>query len=121
MEIIFDSSQVDKKFKEIKTELPDKIKVAINESAIMLSEEIKESIEGNRAEPRSVDTGAFLNSIQSQEEMEGASVSSDVPQSVFMEYGTGKIQERRHFRNSTDRLTSTIVEKVKEAIETTIE
>jgi hypothetical protein len=103
-----------------KTEIQNRVKTAIVESGMLLKEEVKESIQGNRAEPRSVDTGEFLNSIESNPITDGVVVSSDVKQSVFMEYGTSKIEERRHFRNSVDRITPIIIEKVKTEIEAAI-
>ena len=66
--------------------------------------EVKQSIAGRRAEPKSVDTGRFLNSINTKKtgDME-VTVSSDVVYSTFLEYGTSRIGERRHFRNSLSR------------------
>lgn len=98
------------------------ISVALQECGILLKEEIQNSIEGNRAEPRSVDTGEFLNSITSQRESDTeVSVSSDVPQSIFMEFGTIYIPERRHFRNSADRLQGDIKNRIEEEIRDGIE
>jgi hypothetical protein len=87
---------------------------ALQESGMLLQEEIQASIEGGRAEPRSVDTGEFLSSIISTNTNTGAIVSSDVPQALFMEFGTTRIPERRHFRNSLDRLKEVIVKRVED-------
>jgi len=98
------------------------VKVGLQESGILLKEEIENSIAGNRAEPRSVDTGEFLASIESNPEGDDTViVSSDVPQSAFMEYGTVYIPERRHFRNSSDRLSGEINQKINEIIKDEIE
>jgi hypothetical protein len=98
------------------------VDVAIQESAILVKEEVQASIKGERGEPRSVKTGAFLNSIANEKtgEME-AEVSTDLPYPVYLEYGTSKIEERRHFRNSLDRTTPIILEKVEQSVKEIIE
>lgn len=108
------------KFNQLGKNFKKNIVGVLQESAILMKEEIEESIQGNRAEHRSVDTGEFLSSIMKENTSMGAIISSDAPQSVFMEYGTSKISERRHFRNSADRLTPIIVEKVVQVISDTI-
>lgn len=96
-------------------------KGAIIESGMLLKEEIEQSIDGNRAEPRSVDTGAFLASISSQEVDKGVEVATDKDYAKFLEYGTSYIEERRHFRNSLDRTTPVIIEKINTAIKNAID
>ncbi|MCK5624937.1 hypothetical protein KAI04_03795 [Candidatus Pacearchaeota archaeon] len=81
-----------------------------------VKEEVKESIAGHKSEPRSVDTGEFLDSIISSSFKNSATISSNVPQSVFMEFGTMSIPERRHFRNSLDRKKKDIINILKNAI-----
>lgn len=85
-------------------------------SVVELKEEVKSSIEGSRAESRSVDTGEFLNSVESKSDETTGIVSSDVPQALFMEFGTTKIPERRHFRNSLDRKKKKIEEDLDNAV-----
>lgn len=83
------------------------------ESGILLKNEIMESIRGNRAEPKSIDTGEFLNSIDIRQTKDGVSIFSNVPQSVWMEFGVqGKFAERRHFRNSLARNKTTILKNI---------
>jgi len=95
--------------------LKDSITI-VQEGGILLKEEIQSSIAGQRNESRSVDTGAFLNSITSDNTELGADVSTDLPYPVFLEYGTSRIEERRHFRNSLERTTPIILKNVKEVI-----
>jgi hypothetical protein len=100
--------------------IKENVQISMIEGGQLLKEEIQASIDGQRAEPRSVDTGNFLNSIELSTFVGGAKVSTDVDYSKFLEYGTSKINERRHFRNSTDRTKPVIIEKVKDAIKTSL-
>ena len=80
------------------------------EAGNLLKEEVKASVAGQRAEPRSVDTGEFLSSVELGTTKTSATVFSDVPQSLFMEFGTSRgIRERRHFRNSLARNKKKII------------
>lgn len=109
---VLNANEVTKNLDKISKDLKDKVMVGLLESGLLLKEEIKESIEGRRAEPRSVDTGAFLDSIESEPIKDGVKISSDVEHSVFLEFGTSHINERRHFRNSMQRVSPIIKEKV---------
>ena len=100
------------------TGIPETISflTAINKKIISLAEkgikkagffyegEVKQSIAGRRSETKSVDTGRFLNSINTKKtgNLE-VTISSNVDYSKYLEYGTSRIQERRHFRNSLSR------------------
>ena len=88
----------------------------MRENGMLLKEEVEASILGQRAEPRSVDTGAFSQSVEVKPEGYNVEVVSTVPYSVFLEYGTIYIPERRHFRNSLDRTTPIMIEKLQDAI-----
>lgn len=80
-----------------------------------VEEEVKESIMGKRAEPKSVDTGRLGNSIEftktgkaeGKVEPKGdtypgtSTTTKEVATSL--EYGTSKISPRRHFRNTEAR------------------
>lgn len=87
--------------------IPPFIKRGINkglkEAGELLKVEIRESIKGNKPEPRSVDTGKFLDSIQIEQKKDSITIFSDVEHSIFLEFGTSRIHERRHFRNSLNR------------------
>jgi hypothetical protein len=84
--------------------------------ANFMQSEIKESILGNRAEPKSVDSGELAKSISVEKEDKAKYIifpekirypNSDTTTqetAKFMEYGTSKgIKPRRHFRNSIAR------------------
>jgi len=79
------------------------VKQGMAEVSRLMEKEVKASISGDKAEPRSVDTGEFLRSVAGKSAGEQAIISSDVPQSKFMEFGTSHIRPRRHFRNSLER------------------
>ena len=100
------------------------IETGINEGIIKgaeeLKNEVKESIRGNRAEPRSVDTGRFLRSISVGTSINSAVVFTDISYAMYLEYGTIKIPERRHFRNSLDRNRNKIIDITKNAIQSAI-
>lgn len=85
----------------------------IGKAAKFLKDEVKQSVRGARAEPRSIDTGEFLNSVNDRklEELK-AEVFSDVGHALFLEFGTTRIPERRHFRNSANRNKREILKKI---------
>jgi len=85
-------------------------------AGLHLQNEVKASIGGHRAEPTSVDTGRFVNSVDMKHTKDTATVYSDLVYSVFLEFGTSKMKARRHFSNSLDRNKS----KIKDIIKGTI-
>jgi len=99
------------KLREYYKVLPTKEGIAVVKAADFVKEEVKESIVGNRTEPKSVDTGNFANSIDIKPEGNNKlAVFSDVEYAKFLEYGTSKIEPRKHFTNTALRSQ----EKVKE-------
>jgi HK97 gp10 family phage protein len=103
-----------KKFLEDKNkEINEKVQQSIYKSAEFLRTEVKESIAGRRNEPTSVDTGRFLNSIDIEVSEDNALVFTDVDYAQYLEYGTSRINPRKHFENSADRNH----EKVKQIFE----
>ena len=92
---------------------------AIAQASLWVEGEVKASVAGEKAEPQSVDTGRFLNSIASSSQGLVGEVSSDVEYGKYLEYGTFKLPERRHFRNTIDRskdkVNEFILEKIKQA------
>lgn len=76
---------------------------SLEESSELLKSEVEKSISGQEAEPRSVDTGNYLGSIDNQSDDSKAVIFTPVDYAKFLEYGTVKIDARRHFQNSFDR------------------
>lgn len=89
---------------------------AVNQASMFLEGEVKASIAGQRAEPMSVDTGQLLNSVGFKSMQLEGEVFSDVEHAKFIEYGTTKIKERRHFRNSANRNKDKIKKYIEDAI-----
>ena len=86
-------------------------------AANMIQNEVQESIIGNRAEPRSVATGRFANSITLNKLKDSEFiVFTDVEYAKYLEYGTSSLQPRSHFRNTLFRNQK----KIKEIIENEI-
>lgn len=81
----------------------------LSRSAILVQGEVKDSIAGNRAEKKSVDTGRFLNSVSIKVSKLTAQVFSLVKYADFLEFGTSKFTGRRHFRNTAHRVKPKIV------------
>lgn len=82
----------------------------LNNAAMYLQGEVKQSVAGRRAEPTSVDTGRFLNSINFQVGKDNAVVFTEIEYAKFLEFGTSRLTPRRHFRNSKDRSKRKITE-----------
>ena len=92
----------------------------VAKGANLVQQEVQESIIGNRSETKSVDTGNFGNSIHVDKV--DTAVFKIFPQGIYpngttveevatwLEYGTEKITERRHFRNSMARKENEVKE-----------
>ena len=79
------------------------IKESMIKIGAFMEGEIKSSIAGQRAEPTSVDTGAFLRSINFNANKDNVIIFTKIPYAGFLEFGTTRMKERRHFNNSKDR------------------
>jgi len=84
----------------------------IEKATEFLKGEIQDSVQGKRAETKSVDSGEFLESIQAEKNI----VLSDVEHSKFLEFGTSKIMPRSHFRNSAVRNKDKIIKIIREEV-----
>ena len=106
-------SQAISKLAKSSSEALKATQTAITKAALFIESEVVESIAGRRAEPKSVDTGRFQNSIRSESDDLSAQVFSPLDYAVYLEFGTSKITARSHFGNTANREES----KVKEFIE----
>ena len=99
-------------------------------AANFVSQEVQESIIGNRPEPKSVATGRFANSITTDKikdsEYKVYVEKSDYPEqpgtttsevALKLEYGTSKIAPRMHFRNSAYRSQNKAKEIINQEIQ----
>lgn len=81
----------------------DQRKKGMREAGLFMQNEVKSSIAGKRAEPTSVDTGRFLNSVDMEHDDTTAKIYSELDYSKYLEFGTSRIPARKHFNNSLDR------------------
>lgn len=94
------------------------LKKGITNATVFLQGEVKLSIAGHKAEPRSVDTGRFLNSVGFQSSENQGVVFSELPYANKLEYGTNfKNSPRRHFTNSASRSKDRIIQLIKNQID----
>jgi len=97
-----------------------------------IEEEVKESIMGHKAEPRSVNTGQLANSIEFSKT--GKAVGKIEPKgdsypngqttkevATYLEYGTSRISPRRHFRNTESRNKGKVFEIIKKEVDLAIQ
>ena len=90
---------------------------AIHNAGLKVEGEVKQSIAGRKSEPTSVDTGRFLNSVNTDNEKEFVSiVKTNVPYAKYLEYGTSRIAPRRHFQNSLARMSNEIKDMIRKAL-----
>jgi len=77
---------------------------AIIKSGFFVESEVKESIAGKRAETKSVDTGRFLNSVKTVQNVPLTSATeTNVEYAKHLEYGTSRMKPRKHFNNTAKR------------------
>jgi hypothetical protein len=88
----------------------------LTKATLYVESEVKQSIAGYRAEPKSVLTGRFLQSITSDVQKEDGVVYSDVEYAPELEYGTSKRPARNHFRNSLSRSQEKCSEFINEEV-----
>lgn len=83
--------------------IKDETERGMKESTLHMVSEVKQSIAGRKAEPRSVKYGVFLNSVDYTVTPTKGVVFSNVKYAPYLEYGTTRVTPRRHFRNSLSR------------------
>jgi len=86
------------------------------QAANLLKEEVKASIRGQRAEPKSILSGKFIDSVELATQKNAVVVFSDVEYAKFIEFGTRKINPRSHFKNSADRNKNKITKIMKNSV-----
>ena len=93
----------------------------VKQAGFYVEGQVKDSIAGKKAEPKSVDTGRFLNSVQTKSPKPlVASVESDVEYGQVLEYGGTNRPARKHFANTAarekDKVSQFINNKIKSVI-----
>lgn len=102
--------------KNIKTGVSDGFKEGLPQAAFFVEKEVKESIAGNRKEIKSVDTGRFLNSVETSIGTTDAVIFTTLEYSKYLEWGSSRISARGHFRNTGNRNRNKIKEYFEEKI-----
>jgi hypothetical protein len=77
---------------------------------LLLQGEVKQSISGHRAEPASVDTGRFLNSVDVSVSSLDGIVFTPLDYPKFLEFGTSRLAPRKHFFNTKARNETKVAE-----------
>lgn len=108
-------AEVERRLRLANKHIENAADLAVVKAGAFIEDEVKESIIGRRAEPRSVDTGRLGNSIQFNKTKKAEGVvkakKNRYPQgnvntqdvATFLEYGTSSIPPRKHFRNTAKR------------------
>lgn len=99
-----------------------KASAGIKKAGFFVEGEVVQSIAGYRAEPKSVDTGNFKNSILAIFPTElSANIGCNkypVPYADFLEYGTSRFIGRHHFENTAQRNANKVKDYVNAQIKT---
>ena len=91
-----------------KNKIESNIPEGLTKAALHIQNEVKLSIAGRKPEPRSVDTGRFLNSVEKTVQKKDAEVFSQVPYAKVLEFGGRGRQARKHFKNTELREKKTV-------------
>ena len=90
---------------------------AIKDSGFYVEGQVKDSINGKKAEPKSVDTGRFLGSVKTSSPSKfQVEVGTPVEYAPALEYGTSRMAPRRHFANTAVREKSKVRKFVEDKI-----
>ena len=107
---ILGAQKVERFLNRTENMIESKTKTNIMQAATFVKDEVQASIAGQRSETRSVDTGQFLNSISATKLSKiSAAISTNVEHAIFLEFGTRRINERRHFRNTAARSKNKVI------------
>lgn len=89
----------------VNREVVERVDRDILQLAISVEEELKLSVAGMGDEPKSVDTGHFINDIRT-DRIDYAEVVIHAPDTEYaehLEYGTSRMAPRWHFTNTAER------------------
>jgi len=90
----------------------------IKEAGWFIQGEVVESISGHRAETKSVDTGRFKSSVQTTFPKKLQSeTSTNVKYAKELEYGTSKMEARRHFGNTAKRNEKKVTKFIQDKVD----
>ena len=113
-------AEVARRLRKAGKDIKEGLDLGVVEAGTFVEEEVKDSIAGNRDEPRSVLSGRFGNSIEFRKIEDGVGVveakSERYPNSnmttdklaVILEHGTSRITGRKHFENTKNRTSKKV-------------
>ena len=113
---VLGKKNVTKLLKKQSKKVKSGISNGMKQASVLLEKEAKASIEGSRAEIRSVDTGALRDSVQSRVDNKSATILSNKDYAKFIEYGTSKFTGRKHFSNTLARNKQAVINLVDKEI-----
>jgi hypothetical protein len=109
--------ELQRKMKSFNAEKLKQTEQGVKNAGYFVQREVVFSINGERAEPRSVDTGRFKGSVKAIFPAPyTATVETNVEYAPDLEYGTTKMAPRSHFRNTADRNKNKVKEIIKAEI-----
>lgn len=95
----------------------DKAQQSVMNAAFMIEREVKASIQGQRDEPTSVDTGRFFQSVSTANTgFAQAKVFTSVEYAKYLEAGTQRIRARRHFEKTKLRNEKRVKQIIKDSV-----
>lgn len=104
--------------KEKSKEIVNKTQGAIMQSGFYIQAEVQESIARGKNAPKAFDTGNLARSVKAEKGDKPLTsvVSTNVGYAKFIEYGTTKMAERPHFRNTAKLNQQKVSDFIKKAI-----
>ena len=114
---IHGTEEVQKMLKDKDKQITDAVLQELLRQGFFIEGEVKLSIAGQRNEPRSVDTGRFLNSVHTDQKQDGSVIIAPaVEYSNVLEFGTSTRKGRYHFRNTAARNKNKVQDAIKAKI-----
>ena len=104
VKITVDSKKASAELKSLNQQETKAVSNAMKQIAPFLEGEVKQSLSGNRPEPKRVDRGRLRGSVQGKTLSKfRIRVATNVQYAPFIEFGTSRLNPGRHFRNSLRR------------------
>ena len=104
VQITVDSKRAIAQLNSLKKQEKDAVSSAMKQIAPFLEGEVKNSLSGNRAEPRRVDKGFLRRSVIGKKISKfRIRVATNIKYGPFIEFGTTRLSPGRHFANSLKR------------------
>ena len=114
------TKQASRYLRSVKNNITNLQKEMLGKAAILVQGNVKKSIAGREAEPKSVDSGRFLNSVEVNVGKTDAKVFSNLIYARTLEFGGQNRSARRHFQNSAARSKAAVNNILNAEIKSTI-